>query len=326
MDPIISVIVPVYNVASYLAQCLESIVHQSYIALEVLLIDDGSTDLSGQICDAFAAKDDRVHVIHQVNAGAAAARNTGLDKATGEYLAFVDSDDYLEEDAFAYMLGELQKEQADIIQCSYRDIYVNRQIDRICKVSGQSFDQIAYLARITEDWTCSLLWDKLYKRELFQDIRFETGHVIDDEYFTYQGVMNAQKIICRDRIVYNYRIRRSGATGNPAHYERIVTDKLDYLTKRLDKITAVYPSLTKPFNRHFFYMMIWLSEERNMTEQGLACIQKVLRDRWKQCRNSGEGFFVDWKLKKLMRSEPGEYLKNRTIQTGNGTEPDVLFD
>lgn len=326
MDPVISIIVPFYNVASYLAQCIESIVQQSYTSLEIILVNDGSTDTSEQICKEFANRDNRIHVIHQKNAGAAAARNAGLDIATGEYLAFVDSDDWLEEGAFAYMLGELQGEHADIVQCSYRDIYVNRQADHICKASGCTFDQVSYLARYTEDWTCSLLWDKLYKRELFKNIRFETGHVIDDEYFTYQGVMNSQKIICRDRIVYNYRIRKSSVTGDPKHYEQIVTDKLDYLSKRLDKITSEYPSLTKTFNRHFLYMVNWISKDNLMTEQGLELVQKTLRERWKQCRNSGEGWHVDRQLKRLMRAKPGEFLNNRTVQSGIKVESDVPFD
>ena len=326
VNNLISVIVPVYNVESYIEQCLESIVHQTYQSLEIILIDDETKDASGQICDEFAKQDCRIHVIHQKKAGAAAARNAGLNMATGDYLAFVDSDDWLEEDAFQYMLEELQKEQADIVQCSYRDIYVNRQTDCICKVSGHSFDRISYLARFTEDWTCSLLWDKLYKRELFDNIFFETGHIIDDEYFTYQGVMNAQKVICREKVVYNYRHRRSGATGNPKHYERIVADKLDYLTERLDRISFTYPSLAKTFNRHFLYMIIWLSEGNNMTLAGLERVQKVLRERWSQCKNSGEGWQVDRKLKKLMRSEPKRYLMSRKKQTDKKKETDILFE
>ncbi len=326
MEPIISVIVPVYNVESYIAQCVESIVHQTYTSLEIILIDDGSTDTSGQICDVYGEKDSRIRVIHQKNAGAAAARNTGLDAATGEYLVFVDSDDWLEIDAYGYMLGELKKEQADIVQCSYRDIYVNKQIDQICKASGRSFDQVSYLARFTEDWTCGLQTDKLFKRTLFDEVRFETGHVIDDEFFTYQGVMNAKKVICRDKIIYNYRRRVSGATGNPEHMDRIVVDKLEYLTQRLDKVTEVYPSLTQTFNRHFLYMMIWLSEDSNITEQGIERVQTVLRERWKQCRNSGEGWHADRKLKKLMRSKPDEFLKNRIIQPEEDNTNNLLFD
>lgn len=323
MAPLISVIVPVYNVAPYLTQCLESIVHQIYPSLEIILIDDGSFDTSGQICDEYAEKDNRIQVIHQKNAGAAAARNAGLEVATGDYLALVDSDDWLEEDAFAFLLEELKKEQADIVQGSYRDIFLNRQIEHICKAAGSSFDQVSYLARYTEDWTCSLLWDKLFRRDLFQNIRFETGHVIDDEFFTYQVVMNAKKIICRDKIVYNYRMRKSGATGNPEHYERIVADKLDYLGKRLDKITEAYPSLGKTFNRHFLYMMLWLSEDSNMTEKGIEQVQTALRERWKQCKNSGEGWRTDLKLKKLMRSEPSVLLKNRNTHV---EEIDQLFE
>ena len=109
MNNLISVIVPVYNVAAYLPQCLDSILQQDHEALEVILIDDGSTDCSGEICDGYAAADSRIRVIHQKNSGAAAAKNAGLRAATGEYLVFADSDDFVEPGAYSYMLRTLQK-------------------------------------------------------------------------------------------------------------------------------------------------------------------------------------------------------------------------
>lgn len=307
----ISVIVPVYNVERYITECLESLIHQTYQNLEILLVDDGSTDRSGSICDEYGERDSRIIVIHQKNGGAAAAKNTGLDHVTGTYLAFADSDDWLERDALEYMIHELEAADADIVQCSFRDVYIDHQSDCICKAAGQEFDQVSYLARYTEDWTCSLLWDKLYKRELFDQIRFETGHVVDDEYFTYQGVMNARKIACRNQIVYNYRKRKSGATGSVEHAERIISDKLDYLEKRLDIITERYPQLKKAFNRHLLYMLNWMSEEPSITEHGIEQIQQVLQNRWKQCRFSGEGWRTELKLLKLMRTSPQKFLEKK---------------
>ena len=112
----ISVIVPVYNVEPYLIECLESIINQTYRDLEIILIDDGSTDKSGDICEEYAKKDDRIIVIHQSNQGSASAKNAGLRKASGEYLAFVDSDDFLQEDAYEFMVRQLEEYHADIIQ------------------------------------------------------------------------------------------------------------------------------------------------------------------------------------------------------------------
>lgn len=121
MNDFISVIIPVYNVAAYLSICIESVLSQDYSALEIILIDDGSTDESGKICDEYARNDKRIHVIHQNNSGAAAAKNMGLKAATGKYLSFVDSDDFLEPDAYSHMVQVIQENKADVVQCSYRD-------------------------------------------------------------------------------------------------------------------------------------------------------------------------------------------------------------
>ena len=126
MNQNISVIVPVYNVEKYLTQCVESILSQDHSNLEVILIDDGSTDRSGEICDQFAARDSRVQVIHQKNAGAAAAKNAGLRIASGTYLSFVDSDDYLEPNAYGGLVRTLLDTGADVVQGSFREIYRNR--------------------------------------------------------------------------------------------------------------------------------------------------------------------------------------------------------
>ena len=125
MNQTVSVIVPVYNVAQYLPQCVDSILSQDYADLEVLLIDDGSTDASGEICDQYAAQDSRVRVIHQKNGGAAAAKNAGLRAASGDYLTFVDSDDYLEPNAYGFLMKTLLETGADAVQGSFREVYRN---------------------------------------------------------------------------------------------------------------------------------------------------------------------------------------------------------
>lgn len=325
MNEVISVIVPVYNVDRYITKCLESLVNQTYQNLEILLVDDGSTDRSGSICDEFGGRDPRITVIHQKNAGAAAARNSALDRATGTYLTFVDSDDWVEPDAYSYMVEQLEKENADIIHCGFRDIYVGREEEHPCDIDVAESDQIAYLVRFTEDWTCGLLWNKLYKRKLFSGIHFETGHIIDDEYYTYQGVMNAQKVIFREKIVYNYRKRKSGAVGSAEHAERIVSDKLDYLSKRRDMIKQRYPELTKTFNRHLLFMLNWMASDSDISLKGLERIREKLRKEWKQCRFSGEGWRTDLKLLKLMRSDPRKTLDD--WKTSDSTEKqDDLFE
>ena len=131
MNDLISVIMPVYKVETYLAQSIESVLNQDHRELELILIDDGSPDNSGAICDVYGARDSRVRVIHQKNRGAAAAKNAGLRIASGTYLSFVDSDDYLEPHVFGYMLKTLKEQQADAVQFSFRDVYTNREEPQI---------------------------------------------------------------------------------------------------------------------------------------------------------------------------------------------------
>lgn len=278
MNTVISVIIPVYNVAAYLPECLRSILSQDHPELEVILIDDGSTDDSGAICDEWAARDSRIRVIHQKNGGAAAAKNAGLRAATGTYLSFVDSDDYLEPGAYSHMLGLLQRHEADVVQCAFRDVYRDRTEDQIHIEGRTVFSTLEYLTRYTTDWTCGLLWDKLYRRAIFDDIFFEEGHKIDDEYFTYRGIMNADKVVCDERIIYNYRKRRSSVMYSPESGQKILLDRIDYLGKRRRNIEKRFPELRVVFDRHFLESMLYLSADPHYTAETRSAIRSALAD------------------------------------------------
>ena len=173
--PLISVIVPVYKVENYLDCCVQSIVNQTYSNLEIILIDDGSPDASGAMCDAWAEKDSRIRVIHQQNAGGGAARNAGLDAARGERIAFVDSDDYIAPDCYQY-LHTLLEEGADIAECDFVET------ERNDAVFGTDAGEISFYTPL-EAMRChirdtafrQLIWNKLYRRETVGDIRFPVG-------------------------------------------------------------------------------------------------------------------------------------------------------
>ena len=314
MADLISVIIPVYNVAAYLSACIESILSQNYSALEIFLIDDGSTDESGEICDEYAKRDSRINVIHQTNAGAAAAKNTGLKAATGTYLSFVDSDDFLESDAYSHMIRIIQELRADIVQCSYRDVFKNHAIEH--SLEKVTLNQIDFLALFTEDWTCALLWDKLYKKSLFDGVFFETGHKIDDEYFTYRGIMNAKKIVRDSRIVYNYRKRASSVMYSPASAQQIIFDRIDYLRKRRKNVIASFPQLRAVYDNHFLNMMIILSRDDNVTEAHLKLIRLYLKEYFHEKQHTKPDYRLLPSLSKLMlfylKKNPS---KRRTAQS-----------
>lgn len=278
MNDVISIIIPVYNVAAYLPECLDSILRQDHEKLEVILIDDGSKDESGSICDAYGAKDARVRVIHQQNGGAAAAKNAGLRAATGEYLSFVDSDDYLEPNVYGYMLGLLKSTDSDAAVFAFRNAFRSHTEDHIPHTERTEFTGREYVLRFLSDWTCCLLWNKLYKRSLFDGVFFEEGHRIDDEYFTYQGIMNAKKVVCDGRVIYNYRRRASSAMLNPLARERLALDRIDFLAKRRERVIARFPELRKEFDIQFLDALTYLPTDPENSEESLKVIKRKLRE------------------------------------------------
>ena len=279
MEKTISVVMPIYNVAAYLPQCLDSLLDQDYKALEIILVDDGSKDGSGAICDAYAAKDSRIRVIHQKNGGAAAAKNTALRAATGYYLSFVDSDDYLEPGAYRYMAELLEAADSDVGVFAFRNAFRTHAEDHIPHPERVEMTGEDYLRRFTtRDWTCALLWNKLYKRELFDGVFFEEGHRIDDEYFTYKAFLKAKKVVCDSRIIYNYRRRASSAMLNPASRERLALDRIDFHAKRRETIKAAYPSLQKDFDIQFLDALTYLPTDPENSEESIRAIKKKLKE------------------------------------------------
>lgn len=186
--PLISVIVPVYKVEQYLHRCVDSILAQTYTNLEIILIDDGSPDRSGEICDEYAAKDSRIRVIHQENAGVSAARNAGLDVCTGEYIGFVDSDDCLLPEMYEKMLVALIDHQVDISICHWQYEYADgrqtvdlSRVDSTLygKMSSREFARFLFKGSYENGMVVSP-WNKLYKRDFFQTLRFSGKYMEDD--------------------------------------------------------------------------------------------------------------------------------------------------
>ena len=287
MNQVISVVIPVYNVAAYLPQCLDSLLVQDYPELEILLVDDGSKDESGSICDAYAAKDSRIRVIHQKNGGAAAAKNTALRAATGHYLSFVDSDDYLAPNAYSYMVNLLESTGSDVGVFAFANEFQNRSESHISHPQREEMSGLAYLRRFTtRDWTCALLWNKLYKRELFEGVFFEEDHRIDDEYFTYKAFLKAEKVVCDNRIIYHYRRRASSAMLNPAARERLALDRIDYNAKRRETIRECCPQLQKDFDIQFLDALTYLPTDPENSEESIRIIKKKLKEYFLQPGNT----------------------------------------
>lgn len=311
MPDTISVIIPVYNVEKYLPACLESLLSQSYSELEILLIDDGSTDSSGRICDEYAKKDYRIRVIHQKNGGAANAKNTGLRAATGKYLVFLDSDDYLEPDAYKYMLDRMKETGADVVQCAFRLVYVDESQDVVMAKEPAIYGTQDYLLQYTKDWTCGLMTEKLFVRKLFDGIFFEEGHKIDDEFFVYQGMMNAQKVLRDPKIIYNYRQRGSSVMKSPAAQAQRLMDKLDYLSQRRVRIAARFPELKQDFDYHYLNMLLLIARDEGATSDVVSRVRRMIKAYFKEGNPCKMELSLRLQLRKVQWSSPEKLLKKK---------------
>ena len=273
---LVSVIVPIYRVEKYIEACVESIMNQTYRELQIILVDDASPDRCGEICDRYAAADPIILVLHQKNGGAAAARNAGLRVATGAYITFVDSDDYLEPDAYEKMVDALEDSGADMVQSGFRNVYGNAAQVHPGGTTPCTYSTSEYLVHFTEDWTCALCWDKLFRRQVLEDVFFEEGHLIDDEFFTYKGALNARKIVYIPTVTYNHRIRASSVMHNPAGLERKNRDALDAVAQRHKDVTARFPELTAHYDHHYADYLLYYATSDRATVNTIREIKKRL--------------------------------------------------
>jgi glycosyltransferase involved in cell wall biosynthesis len=235
MNPLISIIVPVYKVQKYLEKCINSILAQSINNFELILIDDGSPDDCGIICDSYAAKDKRVKVIHKKNEGLSAARNTGLEIAEGKYIGFIDSDDWVDQKMYETLINLLIDNDADIAQCEFIRIFdEDEKVDNSENNNIQIFNNIESLKNIYNEKSISTVvsWNKLYKKELFQYIRFPKGKIHEDEFTTHKLLYTSRKLVYTDKIFYYYRQTPNSIMNSKFNKKRL--DILDAMEERLE--------------------------------------------------------------------------------------------
>lgn len=279
--PLISVIVPVYKVEAYLDKCISSIAAQIFSNLEIILVDDGSPDRSGAICDAWAAKDSRIRVIHQANAGGGAARNVALDAAQGELIAFVDSDDYISPDMLAH-LYELLMQGADIAECGHIDVTDDNA------VFGGSTEIRTYTVReameahVHDRIFRQLIWNKLYRREVVGEVRFPVDKKIDDEFFTYQVLGNAKTLIRSEKICYAYRQQASSVMHSMGAGRRL--EAVEAKLQRHRYIELHFPDLAGLSGKDLWFTCIYQGQlalrqlDPEEADRTLTYLDGVLRD------------------------------------------------
>ena len=241
---LISVIVPVYKVEKYLEKCVKSIINQTYTNLEIILVDDGSPDVCGALCDEFAKNDSRIKVIHKANGGLSSARNTGLENATGKYIAFVDSDDFISEDYCEILYNMLIETNSDVSAVSYlrfkedeADLKRNRSESETIIYENEDVVK-EMLNRKTFQ---NIVWNKLYKKETIGESRFPVGVNYEDVYFSYEVLTKAKKISYKNIECYFYLKRASSISATCS--EKNIKDFLYVVMHKFKGIKEKYPKL-----------------------------------------------------------------------------------
>ena len=255
----ISVIIPVYNVEQYLEKCVQSVLNQTYKNLEIILVDDGATDSSGNICDELAKRDNRIKVIHKANGGLSSARNEAMKVITGELVAFVDSDDYIISDFYEYLYKMLKKYDADIAEAEFLRIPAEN-MDETEQILNEKNTGIEYketvcdnievlniLYGVKEDPYVKkvVVWNKLYKKEILEGIIFPEGKLHEDEFTTHKILYRVRKIVSSNRYIHGYMQTKNSIMRTEIS-ERRINDNLGaslsalefFKDKNLDNINA----------------------------------------------------------------------------------------
>jgi len=269
----ISVIVPVYNVEKYISKCVESIINQTYRNLEIILINDGSTDKSGDICEYFSKKDDRIILVHQNNQGLSMARNNGLDIASGDYISFIDSDDWIETDMFELLYNNCLNYNADISMCNFRYVDEQNQIvldyeskftinENNAVVEAVMEGESKIIFYLNYNTYSVVAWNKLYKINLFTDIRFPRGKVFEDVFVTHKLIDKANKVVVSPDYKYYYLSRNESITKKPFTLNRL--DSIEGCIERYNYIASKYPFLENICRKHIFLAL-------------LSCVEKAIQ-------------------------------------------------
>lgn len=278
----ISIIVPVYNVEKYLENCIESILNQTFKDFELILVDDGSTDNSGKICDIYEKKDSRIKVIHKNNGGLSSARNAGLDIACGKYVGFVDSDDSIHPKMYEVLYNLIEKYKSDISCCNYKYTYdiSNQNHEELNLNEVIEMSNIEAIKRLhDEDIGVKLVvaWNKLYNRYLFDNIRYEIGRIHEDEFIAHRILYECKKIIYIDNKLYYY-LQREGSIMSKVSYKSQVdtifaqSDRIKFCNKV--GLIKMSNNICKIYESKFFNLYIQMIKEDYINKESLNKLRK----------------------------------------------------
>lgn len=295
---LISIVVPIYNVEKYLRKCLNSILEQSYSEFELILVDDGSTDCSGSIADEYGRNDERISVYHKENEGLAATRNYGIERAKGEYICFIDSDDWIE-NTYLENLSRLANEYfADVVICDFLknegEGVITQPLSEVI-VEETGYEAIANI--YTQNYLRYVVaWNKLYRRSIFDNIKYLTGIIHEDEAICADIFCACAKVIRTNRVLYNYRVNNSTSIMSS-----------EYNLKRLDILKALENRMSlfeqkgyreyyeKDSFKYMYKILLNIIEIRKIPEDNTSVIRDLKKTYWKKYKESLD---FHWSLKR----------------------------
>ena len=265
---LISLIIPVYKVEKYLEKCIQSVINQTYENLQIILVDDGSPDNCGKICDEYAKKDHRIEVIHKSNGGLSDARNKGLEIAKGEYIGFVDSDYYIEADMYEVLYNLLKQYNADVSICNFYTVSQGKISIKNADNGINEYNRIEILKEILLDKNIqSYAWNKLYKKELFDEIKYPIGKKYEDIGTTFYLLEKCNKVVVTGKSEYYYINRQDSIVNNVT--ESTITDYIELIMQRYDYIEKNIKELSS-YNKDYLKRILKTAEKdiKSLNEVG----------------------------------------------------------
>lgn len=303
MEAKISIIVPVYRVEKYINRCLDSILNQSYKNLEIILVDDGSPDRCGEICEEYAKKDSRIRVIHKENGGLSDARNFGMKYITGEYTLFLDSDDYIEKDCIETLLKIAQENNSDIVQCGfyydyntyllYDDRYYTEDSPIVNLDNNSLMRELVINERVK-----NFVWGKLYKSELIRDKYFKKGVLFEDVFWSHNIMKDVKKYTIIHKPLWYYTQREDSIVGK---YSSKNLNILKGLKERKEFLKINYPNLLGEINKLIFitsmlhYNIILKLRDSNLEIAKKEIKEDILKN-YSEIYKSLDNYFLKWQL------------------------------
>ena len=271
----ISIIVPVYNVEAYLERCVESILKQTYTNLEILLVNDGSTDKSGELCDKLALRDHRIRVIHKENGGLSDARNRGIDEASSNLIGFIDSDDYIDEDMYETLYRQMVASKADLSMCGHYDVYHQIPEKQVAEIKTWELMPEEAIKMVMEAKILSVTAvNKLYKKALFEQLRFRIGKIAEDAFIMVDLIHQCSKIVATNEKKYYYVHRENSITTQKFSLKFL--NVIEAYEQNAKMISENYPDLydvaIMRLNWAYFYVLDRLLVDNDFKD-------KVLEDR-----------------------------------------------